>query len=1152
MPEETNALHRIVHDLDANLLVEAGAGTGKTYALVSRVVALVKAGIRMENIVAITFTEAAAAELADRVRSRMEQLLDESHPDNAGDMLYQDMTDAQRGLIGQAISELDQASIQTIHSFAAQLLRQRPMNVGLPPGWAQWDELAAGEAFAERWSEWLEWALGSEGEDAAALAPTLRHLLRAGIGISHWSDLAGAIVGLYDVFSAGAGLSTPDLRLLSEETIAALEELTEDCPDESHPLYGQLSGAIATARSVLAACDDPLEAGSALEQGAAMMPSSGSGSRSKWGDRTPTEIRALFREVGGAFQQAVRSAAILPLLEQLRRSFGEEYPGQRKADGVATFDDLLVLARDLMLDDGARRHFQNRYTHLLIDEFQDTDPLQAEIGFYLAAAEGVDVKQQDWHTLPLEPGRLFIVGDAKQSIYRFRGADLGVTQKVKNGGRLESLTLSENRRSQEPVLEWVNRVFGGLMGDGSDVQAEYVPLERHEGIQSAGVDAAVRVFGGPEGDAAADDIRRTQARHIANMLVAYTTDGNTRLHVYDKVARSPRPARLGDVCVLIPTRTGLGILERGLEDAGIPYRIEGGSLLFNAQEVQDLLNCLRAIDDPSDAVAVAAALRSPAFACSDVDLLDWREANGSWNYLETPMPDAPAPVAAGMAKLREYHEMRHSVPVARLISKFIRERRLEELDLAEYRPREVWRRRQFLVEQARNLASVHTGRDGQAPWNLHQFLLWADLQQEERSRITELPVPETDDDAVRIMTIHAAKGLEFPIVILLGLDHVPRSRHPAALFDADANTVEISIGSASGGTVMRTPGYQARADLEDEHAAAEEVRLAYVAATRARDHLLVSLYHKPNSAGEPPNNTIGAILDLQDDPVQSRVLVDADAELTMASPAADTDGMALEYDRDGWQKERDLSFRHRRRPQAVTATWLAQRAGYDAGAATVSATEEGAIEDKEAEPDAEQPWRTGRGGTAFGSALHGVLQDAVGRVLLQLHHGDGEPPSDLLEQLDGIIDSIAGQHADHEDVLGRTDDIIAQARQAIRNEAVTAAFRAKRLWPEIPVAAPMQTNGDTVVIEGIIDLLYLDHDDRLVILDYKSDVVENEGAVMAKLDHYRWQGAAYAAAVERATGMTVKEVQFLFVYRDEMRSVENFRELVEQLGDLVG
>ena len=698
---DDNALHRIVHDLDANLFVEAGAGTGKTYALVSRVVALVKAGVKMENIVAITFTEAAAAELSERIRTRMEQLLDDGHPDNANDLLHDGLDDVERIRIGDAIADLDQASIQTIHSFAARLLHERPLDVALPPGWTPWDDLAESEHFRERWDSWLEWILGDGGDVPAELRQVMRHFLSSGLFLGHCLTLAHAFHANYSQLRGADSLPAVDLPEIVQEALASLQSLAAECADPADRLREQLDAAIATVASVAEVAGDPVGAAEALAVGAKVDYSGNVGSRSNW-NRPTTEIRSEFRTVGQLLQQQIQAAALYPLLRSLRLRFAVDYAADRKADGVATFDDLLVWARDLLLNGGARRYFQSRYTHVLIDEFQDTDPLQAEIGFYLAATADADVGRQSWHTLPLRPGGLFVVGDAKQSIYRFRRADLGVTQTVKDSGRLEPLTLSRNRRSQAPILQWVNAVFGNLMVEDAGVQAQYAPLQHHADIQQNGLSAGVRVFGGPS-DASADDVRRIQAHHIAQLAASYAGGGQGRLSVYDKDAKHIRVARRGDVCILIRSRTGLGILERALEEAGIPYRLEGGSLLFETQEVHDLLNCLRAIDDPSDGVSVAAALRSPAFACSDVDLLNWREAGGAWDYTAAARHDPTNPVGAAMDTLRGYHLARHDTPVSRLISDFVRERRLEELDLAEYRPREIWRRRQFLIDQARRL-----------------------------------------------------------------------------------------------------------------------------------------------------------------------------------------------------------------------------------------------------------------------------------------------------------------------------------------------------------------------------------------------------------------------------------------------------------------
>ena len=1133
--DDADAGRRIVRDLDANLIVEAGAGTGKTYALVSRVVALVKSGVRMENMVTITFTEMAAAELAERIRSRMNDVLDDEYRAVSKDPLVLDGTeriiwsDEELQRIRNAIAELERASIQTIHSFAAQLIRQQPMAVGLPYGWTQWDQLDAAQDFDERWRGWLEWALGeSDAPDTdPELQRVLRYLISAGIGLGHWRGLASALNGGYHRLSDADCWPRADLAAVCDDTLEKLQGLAAECTDQSDRLFQQLADAIVTVQAVTDVADDPVAAARALAVGAKVDYSRSVGSQSNW-SRRPDEVRADFRAAGAAFQEVVWTAVLYPLLQNLQRHFAAGYADVRKSDGTATFDDLLVWARDLLRKDDARRHFRGQYTHILIDEFQDTDPLQAEIGCYLAATDDAPVGRQPWHTLPLAPGRLFIVGDAKQSIYRFRGADLDVVQQVKNGGQLHALTLSENRRSQEPILHWVNAVFGVVMGeDDTGRQAEYVPLQPNAEVQQAGLAASVQVFGEHSTDNV-DDIRRREAAQMARLLIACTTDGGRRLNVYDKDAGCVRPARLRDVCILIRSRTGLDILERGLEEVGIPYRIDGGSLLFDTQEVQDLLNCLRAIDDPADAVAVVAALRSPAFACSDVDLLNWREASGTWNYLRLSKESGASPVADGMAKLSEYHQRRHDVPVSRLISEFIRERRLEELDLAEPRPREMWRRRQFLVEQARAMEADSLTPGGPTSWNLHQFILWAEMQRDGRNQINELPTPESDDDAVRIMTMHSAKGLEFPIVILRDLGYAPtsRSRSPVLLVDSATGTVEVSVRSG-----IQTPGYQTLFDAEEEHGVAEEVRLAYVAATRARDHLLVSRhYREPRSNNPFPNAVIRTITE-QVNTLPHEVIKQPPAAPAPTPTIASSDAsIPLAYDVATWQQERTAAIVGRSIPQAVTATQLARRADSETDAASsAAAAVTPPAEDKDAEPDAERPWLVGRGGTAFGSALHAVLQSAMAEIAPQLPAADDGELEGLTAQLDAAIDRLAEWQAREGGVHDSATNIARLAKRAVRNTSVTAALRAKRLWPEIPVAARLDTPDGPVVIEGIIDLLYLDHDDRLVIVDYKSDAVANDADMQTKMEHYRWQGASYAAAVERAAAREVKDVQLLFV-----------------------
>ena len=257
------------------------------------------------------------------------------------------------------------------------------------------------------------------------------------------------------------------------------------------------------------------------------------------------------------------------------------------------------------------------------------------------------------------------------------------------------------------------------------------------------------------------EVRATEAAELAATIARVRDEGWT---VGDGDER--RPARLADVTVLIPTRASLPSLERALERAELPYRVESSSLVYASPEVRDLLSVLRAVDDPTDQVSVVAALRSPWFGCGDDDLLEFHQAGGRWD----PRPDPPAvarpttiPVVAGLRSLRSLHDRRWWHDASGLIELVLVERRAFELGLDERRPRDTWRRLRFVVDQARAFTDAY-GAD------LRHYLAWADLQSADDARVVEAILPDTDDDAVRIMTVHASKGLEFPIVVLAGLN----------------------------------------------------------------------------------------------------------------------------------------------------------------------------------------------------------------------------------------------------------------------------------------------------------------------------------------------------------------------------------------------
>ena len=319
----------------------------------SRVVALVKNDARMRDIVAITFTEAAAAELSERVRSRLEQLLDENNTQNKSDLLAKDLTGEDRERLERAVSELDEASVQTIHSFAAQLLRDRPLDAGLPPGWMNLDEVADSERFNERWDGWLETTLARDTAISPELAASLRYLAETEGDTGKWKTVAQAICEDLHRLAGVGEVAESGLGSVVDSTLEALKELAGECSNPADRLYEQLLGAVQTVEAVGEVADDPVAAKEPRwRPGSPLTTAETSAPRASWG-MDPRDVRQEFREAGQNFQTAVRFAPLAPLLNELGR-FARECESARRSDGEANFRDLLVWARDVLRDNPCR------------------------------------------------------------------------------------------------------------------------------------------------------------------------------------------------------------------------------------------------------------------------------------------------------------------------------------------------------------------------------------------------------------------------------------------------------------------------------------------------------------------------------------------------------------------------------------------------------------------------------------------------------------------------------------------------------------------------------------------------------------------------------------------------------------------------------
>ena len=414
--------------------------------------------------------------------------------------------------------------------------------------------------------------------------------------------------------------------------------------------------------------------------------------------------------------------------------------------------------------------------------------------------------------------------------------------------------------------------------------------------------------------------------------------------------------------MLLPARTSLRALERALERDGIPYRAETSSLVYGTGEIRDLLMVARAVEDPTDSLAVVAALRTAAFGCGDDDLYGWRQTHGGrWDH-QRPRP-ASAPdgdiVGEGLSWLGKLHRERLWLAPSQILERIVRERRLMEVAFVHPRPRDLWRRLRFVVDQCR--AWEEAGGT-----TLREYLAWVRLQSAEGARVIETVLPETDDDAVRILTIHGAKGLEFPITVLSGLT-TQLSRRPGG--------VQVLFPPGRRWAVhlkkdLETAEFADHQPIEEQMDWHERLRLLYVAATRARDHLIVSVHRKEGAASD----TTAAGLFYESgwdaglvEELGPALPLDEAAAPARPVPVAEVVSSGLPSLAE-WEQERSAAFLSASRPVAVSATRLAEEAA--------RALELEALAGVQKDPrDLDlPPWQKGRYGSAMGRAVHAVLQ----------------------------------------------------------------------------------------------------------------------------------------------------------------------------------
>lgn len=1074
---------RIRDDLDTNLFVEAGAGAGKTTSLVGRILGLVRSDVEIGQIAAITFTEKAAADLRRRLRDELQRA--------SADAL--DLFDQQR--YEAALDGLDHAPIGTLHAFARRILNEFPVPAGLPPGFGVLDELESNLAYEDRWSDLLERLLADPAPAGGAVdggAELIQLLEFDGFGLRKgFRRVAVGFHQNWDLVASRVDTSPPlpfapsTSRLLG--LIAGVLDVT--CPPDDKQAH--LQAELRTVTADLRAFDDTVAALPAVDAVARLLNNPGRiGNKNNWksfgGADALADLRSgeeAARDEAAAILQRARDHRTR-LIGALLGSWVLEGARQRAADGTVEFHDLLVLARRLVASHAdIRAHLHDRYRRLLLDEFQDTDPIQLEIAVRLASAPEAPEQSTDWSTLRPLPGRLFIVGDPKQSIYRFRRADIAQYLRAADQIGAERAELTANFRSSQAVIDWVNHVFGRLITFQADAQPEYLPLDAcrphhraHGSVRLLGVDAHDDLS---QQKSTADEVRSREAADVAD---AVATALHERWQVVDDETHELRECRPGDITILLPARTSLPALQAALVDRDIPYRAENSSVVYTTPDIRHVMLALHAADDPTNELALIAALRTALYGCSDVELYEWRRGGGSWSIWRDPPDDLVGhPVAEAIAHVRSLAERSTWWPPADLIASLVDERRLLDAVLDSPDARDVWRRVRYVVEQAR--AWCDAGGHG-----LRRYLAWVRLQASE-ARTADTILPEHDHDAVRIMTIHAAKGLEFPITVVTGLTTSPPGKSSdTVVWHRDSWTIASKEGDEL---------YDEFQPIDEQMSDAERRRLLYVACTRAVDHLVVSLHRLPPKHDAPANRLpSGALLAANgaaEPESGAAALVPNPGGWSIVRPTPD----ALEWaDADEWAAERAQALRHAGRRLTISATRLAD----DLAAELPAWSDPGAADDEglRKEPvDLElPPWQRGRYGTAVGRAVHGTLQFC-----------------DLVTGHD--IAALAAAQCAAEGIIGLESTVDALARSALTAPIVRTATQTEH-HRELFVAA---TVGDRV-LEGYVDLLVRTPAGFLIV-DYKTDAWRAGAHRAERITRYRRQLAAYGVALERILGEPV-------------------------------
>ncbi len=1067
-------------ELEKNAVVLAGAGTGKTTLLVDRLALLIVGkGIAVEKIVALTFTKKAAEEMRVRLERILRDVIvavdtGESQLPSGSSLMtllserYHTIRSLWKSRAEKALEDIPKAQLGTIHGFASYLLRLYPLQGKVDPAFREDEGERFDALFDESWGLWL-------ADELKEAAP--REKL--------WGDVLKC-VDLVDLRDVATELVSPrvdwdklkkkeDLKKLATQWKTRLETLLISNPPSVRAV---------AQRALLRAMGDVFET---LAGGHSLTPELAEQvAKDAELDDVFDDLRALAKAAGQVDEKSIA------LTLEVLRSFVEKFRNDLSQRGIVSFDGLLVFARNLVRDHlEVRKALKRQFETFLIDEFQDTDPLQGEIIFYLA--EDPEGSAQKWQDVKLLPGRLFVVGDPKQSIYRFRGADIAAFEAFEKAILSDSLnsfkaTLTQNFRSGPGLIGFVNQTLPSFMKEEPGLQPAYIPLmsgrAADEGPSVSFIDMEIE-----KGDAAinADESRRLEGQVIADWIKTY---------------KGP----YSDLALLFRSTSAFVPYLNAFREAGIPYLAEGERFFYRTPEVMEFLNVLGVVHRPEDTLALVGVLRSPLGGLTDQEIWALKKANGL--DIRQPPPVFADKVGDLYKLLNQLHERAAHQTVAEVVEGIFRETLI--LPLAS---------QAIQGEQAlANLQKIRMLADkwsSEGSLTVGSFLKrFIDYRRDEKEE-GENPLADVKYEAVKVMTIHKAKGLEFSSVILPDLHRLPsKSTLNPPLVEIDWRTGRIGLRLKKS-KIINTAMLLVEEDIKLREKA-ENVRVFYVALTRAKQNLrlhvrssdtrgLFTSYLK--SAGAFPGEAENLVMGNLSIPVQ-RVTAKSGARSLPPSKSFEKNGkapalldLALLY------QKRQEEFEQSKNRRAILSPSIKMNEP-----------------EKLYVPEEEDTERATNSAHAIrlGLLCHKVLEnwDFTQEI------PSPQTLSDLIQKAGRPFELFP------EDPLSLT--IFKEAEEILttflQSDSYKTLSRATILGREIPFLYPLDPtqNDGATVMRGVIDVLY-ELDGRLVVGDYKTTKIRDNDPEKTAAP-YEIQSEIYREVVRRSFSKeSVFEVIFLRV-----------------------